>query len=51
MKNPNSLYIGQRILIPLLDGKLIGEQTLPVSDPSSVYLPRRPTPTNVSDIQ
>jgi NitT/TauT family transport system substrate-binding protein len=51
MKNPNSLYIGQRILIPLLDGKLIGEQTLPVSDPSSVYLPQRSNAAKVSDVQ
>jgi NitT/TauT family transport system substrate-binding protein len=51
MKNPNSLYIGQKILIPLLDGKLIGEQTLPVSNPSSAYSPERPTATSVSDVQ
>jgi NitT/TauT family transport system substrate-binding protein len=51
MKNPNFLYVGQRILIPLLGGKLIGEQTLPVSNPSPVSSPQRPTATNVSDVQ
>ena len=50
MKNPNFLYVGQRILIPLLSGKLIGEQTLPVSNPSPLSSPQRPTATNVSDV-
>jgi LysM repeat protein len=51
MKNPNFLYVGQRILIPLLGGKLIGEQTLPVSNPSPLSSPQRPAATNVSDVQ
>jgi hypothetical protein len=51
IKNPNFLDVGQTILIPLLGGKLIGEQTLPVFNPSPVYPPQRPTATNISDVQ
>jgi NitT/TauT family transport system substrate-binding protein len=51
MKSPHSLYVGQKILIPILGGKLLGDQTLPVSDPSPVYSSQRPTATNISDVQ
>jgi hypothetical protein len=51
MKSPHSLYVGQKILIPILGGKLMGDQTLPVSDPSPVYSSQRPTATNISDVQ
>jgi phage tail protein X len=51
MKSPHSLYVGQKISIPLLDGKLIGEQTLPISNPSPVYPLERPAATNISDAQ
>lgn len=34
MRNPHSLYVGQKIMIPFLDGKLFGEQSLPVFDQS-----------------
>ena len=37
MKSPHSLYVGQKIIIPLLDGKLFGDQTLPVFGPSPEY--------------
>jgi NitT/TauT family transport system substrate-binding protein len=51
MQNPNSLYVGQKILIPLLGGKLVGEQTLPAFNPSFVYPPQIPTATNISELQ
>ena len=35
MQNPHSLYVGQKITIPFLDGKLFGEQSLPVLNQSS----------------
>ena len=37
MKTPHSLYVGQKIIIPLLDGKLFGEQSLPVFGQSPDY--------------
>jgi len=37
MKTPHSLYVGQKIIIPLLDGKLFGDQSLPVFGRSPDY--------------
>ena len=37
MKSPHSLYVGQKIIIPLLDGKLFGDQSLPVFGQSPDY--------------
>ena len=37
MKTPHSLYVGQKIIIPLLDGKLFGDQSLPVFGQSPDY--------------
>jgi nucleoid-associated protein YgaU len=51
MKSPHSLYVGQKILIPILGGKLMGDQTLPDSDPPPVYSSQRPAATNISDLQ
>jgi len=51
MKNPHSLYVGQKLSIPLLHGKLIGEQTLPISNPSPDYPLERPAATNISNVQ
>jgi len=52
MRNPNSLYVGQKIMIPFLDGKLFGEQSLPVFNQSPDYNLERPsaTATNISDV-
>jgi NitT/TauT family transport system substrate-binding protein len=52
MKNPHSLYVGQKIIIPFLDGKLFGEQSLPVMNQSPDYdLERSSAPvTNISDV-
>ena len=43
MKNPHSLYVGQKITLPLLDGKFVGEQTLPISSHSPDYHLERPS--------
>ena len=51
MTNPHSLYVGQKLIIPFLDGKLFGEQTLPVFNQSPDNLERSSaTATNVSDV-
>ena len=52
MGNPHSLYVGQKIMIPFLDGKLFGEQSLPVFNLSPDYNLERPsaTATNISDV-
>jgi NitT/TauT family transport system substrate-binding protein len=51
MKSPHSLYVGQKISIPLLHGKLIGEQTLPISSHFPVYPLDRAAATNIADVQ
>lgn len=45
-------YVGQKIIIPLLDGKLFGEQSLPVFNQSPNYNLERSsaTATNISDV-
>jgi NitT/TauT family transport system substrate-binding protein len=53
MKDPHYLYVGQKIMIPFVNGKLFGEQTLPVSSqlPETV-LEKPSTPaTNISDLR
>jgi ABC-type nitrate/sulfonate/bicarbonate transport system substrate-binding protein len=52
MRNPHSLYVGQKIMIPFLDGKLFGEQSLPVFNQLPDYNLERPsaTATNISDV-
>jgi NitT/TauT family transport system substrate-binding protein len=52
MKTPHSLYVGQKIIIPLLDGKLFGEQSLPVFGQSPDYNLEKPSAsaTNISDV-
>lgn len=52
MKNPHSLYVGQKIIIPSLDGKLFGEQSLPGLNQSPDYNPERSSApvTNISDV-
>jgi NitT/TauT family transport system substrate-binding protein len=52
MGNPHSLYVGQKIMIPFLDGKLFGEQSLPVFNQSPDYNLERPSATarNISDV-
>jgi LysM repeat protein len=51
MNSPHSLYVGQKISIPLLHGKLIGEQTLPRSSRFPIYPPDRAAATKISDVQ
>jgi NitT/TauT family transport system substrate-binding protein len=53
MRDPHSLYVGQKITIPLLDGKLVGEQTLPISSHLSDYHLERPVAgtTNVLELR
>jgi NitT/TauT family transport system substrate-binding protein len=53
MRNPHSLYVGQKIMIPLLDGKLVGEQSLPIANPSPDYnLGRSAVPaTDISELR
>ena len=52
MRNSHSLYVGQKIMIPFLDGKLFGEQSLPVFNQSPDYNLERPSATagNISDV-
>jgi NitT/TauT family transport system substrate-binding protein len=52
MQNPHSLYVGQKITIPFLDGKLFGEQSLPLLNQSTDSdLERSPAPaTTISDV-
>ena len=53
MRDPHSLYVGQKITIPLLDGKLFGEQTLPISSHSPDYPMKRPAAgtTNILELR
>jgi hypothetical protein len=53
MRDPHSLDVGQKITIPLLDGKLFGEQMLPVSSHSPDYHLESPTAgtTNVLELR
>ena len=44
MRNPHSLYVGQKIIIPLLDGKLFGEQSLPALISHPIIIWRDPQP-------
>ena len=52
MKSPHSLYVGQKIIIPLLDGKLFGDQSLPVFGQSPDYKLERSSAgaTIISDV-
>jgi NitT/TauT family transport system substrate-binding protein len=52
MQNPHSLYVGQKITIPFLDGKLFGEQSLPILNQlSDSNLEKSSAPaTNISDV-
>ena len=52
LKTPHSLYVGQKIIIPLLDGKLFGEQSLPVFGQSPDYNLEKPSAraTTISDV-
>lgn len=52
MQNPHSLYVGQKITIPFLDGKLFGEQSLPIlNQPSDSNLEKSSAAaTNISDV-
>ena len=52
MQNPHSLYVGQKITIPFLDGKLFGEQSLPtLNQPSDSNLEKSSAAaTNISDV-
>jgi NitT/TauT family transport system substrate-binding protein len=52
MKTPHSLYVGQKIIIPLLDGKLFGDQSLPVFGQSPDYKLERSSAgaTIISDV-
>ena len=53
MRDPHSLYVGQKITIPLLDGNLFGEQTLPISSHLPDYPMKRPAAgtTNVLELR
>jgi LysM repeat protein len=53
MRDSHSLYVGQKITIPLLDGKLFGDQTLPISSHLPDYpLERRAAgTTNILDLR
>jgi NitT/TauT family transport system substrate-binding protein len=52
MQNPHSLYVGQKITIPFLDGKLFGDQSLPVLNQLSDSNLEKSSATanNISDV-
>jgi LysM domain len=53
MKDPHALYVGQKLTLPLLDGKFVGEQTLPISSHSADYHLDRPSAgaTNILELR